>query len=262
MRKRYIPGTNFILNNEKYYPNIELVAENKCSSGSTKFIEMIERKFINKDTGEELPPYVQVTRTTKPEHDGLPDAVSALPYYIDENCEPIFIVGFQYRFALRNPGVECSLLAGLIDKADTEEYLKSGNPEKTILKAVSRELSEECGEVKVKKAIALNTIMNKSAGLTSETEQPFLVEIEGIPGAQNLEKSEFISCVEIKGRDLEAFCEELESLNSSKTKPSIIIFNAIDRVLGKEKYKKFIKESIKAKKLSINNDLDNSETLQ
>ncbi len=37
----------------------------------------------------------------KQKHDNLPDAFSMLSYYIDENGKAVFIVAFQYRFALK-----------------------------------------------------------------------------------------------------------------------------------------------------------------
>ncbi len=71
---------------------------------------------------------------------------------------------------------------------------------KIITNAIVRELNEELGDVKVKKIMPLSPIMNKSAGLTDETEQTFLVEIYDKIGKNNLEETELISCVEIVGQ--------------------------------------------------------------
>ena len=242
MRVRYLPNTKFILNMEKGYPKYKQVSFEPSPTSVTKFIGLYNVTY--QDENGKIIPYSVVSRPTKINNTNLPDAVSVLPYYIDKDGEPIFIIGNQYRFPIHSRELSC--FAGLLDKSDVE----LGQPKNTILKSVSRELSEECGEVKILKTIPMTPIMNKSAGLSNETEQTYLAEIGGIPGAQNLESSEDISCIEIKGRDLSAFLDEIENLESKQTTSSIILQSALSSVIGREKFISFVKDSINEKNKS------------
>ena len=223
---------NFKKELESRYPEYELVS--KEVSGETKYIKTCKIKYLNKKTGKEIP-FELAERPTKVTNDKnenlvIPDAVSALTYFVEDG-RVYFVLANQFRFPIGRR--EISLFAGLVDK---EDFKKGIAVEKGLLNSVKRELGEESGAT-IKKVMPISGVMAKSAGFSNETEKIYLAEIDLGEGKTNLEKDEDIFSIIVPAEYIGEFLEEFQN------DISIVLQCAFTSALALPKCKAFINES-------------------
>ena len=212
---------------EKKYPKYTLIQKCDCEKSQTKYIKLENVSFKSKN---KVITYTVATRTTKIKKFNIPDAVSVLPYFVKDK-KVFYLVANQFRAPIGKR--EISLFAGLVDSKDIKENII----EKGLIKAITRELGEECG-AKILKITSISGIMAKSAGFSDETEQSFLAEIDINNMQPHLEADEDIFSMIVPANEIENFLEEF------KDDISIVLQSAITSSIAIAKYQKFIKDSV------------------
>ena len=161
---------DFAENLEKRFAKMQVVKKYVPEKNNGDWIRVAKIEY-KVEGDDEI--YVSETaeRKNKIYKEGIPDAVSVLPYFV-ENREVYYLVTVQLR---PNMGkTQISIAAGLVDKMDISDY---SDVERVVKKTAIRELKEENG-ANVVKMIPITGIVTKSAGFPNESEQIFLAEVD------------------------------------------------------------------------------------
>lgn len=192
---------NFAKNLEKKFAKMQVVKKYVPEKNDGNWIRVAKIEY-KVEGDDEIYVSESAERKNKINKEGIPDAVSVLPYFV-ENGEVYYLVTVQLR---PNMGErQISIAAGLVDKRDV---LDNSDVEKVVKKAALRELKEENG-ANVVKMIPISGIVTKSAGFSNESEQTFLAEVDLGDKKTNLDKDEKLFTIVVPAKYAIDFMYEL-----------------------------------------------------